>query len=60
VKVRGVLKGDWRFTAQMTCDQLQRPVTEQESTQVYGDANEGLSSPAPVPAPAPLPGQPDK
>src|SRR5262249_15592293 len=42
VKVRGLRPGDWRFTARMICDQLERPVTEQESTQVYdGDAKEG-------------------
>jgi len=37
VRVRGIKAGDWRFRAQMRCDQQQLPVIEEESTQVYGD-----------------------
>jgi hypothetical protein len=37
VKVRGIKPGDVRFKVQMSCDQLQRPVYEEESTHVYGD-----------------------
>jgi uncharacterized repeat protein (TIGR01451 family) len=43
VRVKGKQKGDWRFAAQMTCDQLQKPVYEEESTQVYSD----FGTPAP-------------
>jgi uncharacterized repeat protein (TIGR01451 family) len=38
VKVKGIKPGDVRFTVQMSCDQLQRPVCEQESTRVYADS----------------------
>lgn len=37
VRVRGIKPGDVRFKVQMSCDQLQRPVYEEESTHVYGD-----------------------
>src|SRR5262249_49714184 len=35
VRARGVQPGDLRFRVQMTCDQLQAPVTKEESTRVY-------------------------
>jgi uncharacterized repeat protein (TIGR01451 family) len=35
VFVRGDIPGDHRFKAQINCDQLRTPVTEEESTQVY-------------------------
>jgi uncharacterized repeat protein (TIGR01451 family) len=49
VRVRAVKKGDWRFKAYLTCDQLQRPVYEEESTLVYDDKEEARPAPA-VPA----------
>jgi uncharacterized repeat protein (TIGR01451 family) len=36
VKARGVKPGDQRFRAQLYCDQIQQPVTKEESTHVYG------------------------
>lgn len=51
VKVKGVKSGDWRFNVNLTCDQLGRPVYEEESTRVYNDAvkDERFETP---PAPA--------
>jgi uncharacterized repeat protein (TIGR01451 family) len=37
VKVRGKRDGKWRMRVEMTCDQLDRPVFEEESTTVYDD-----------------------
>ncbi|MFL5240912.1 MAG: hypothetical protein ACJ8FY_02285 [Gemmataceae bacterium] len=37
VRVKGLRPGDWRFKAQISCDQLQNPVTREEGTHVYGD-----------------------
>jgi uncharacterized repeat protein (TIGR01451 family) len=54
VRVRAVKKGDWRFKAYLTCDQLQRPVYEEESTLVYDDKEEAGPAPAP-PAKEPTP-----
>jgi uncharacterized repeat protein (TIGR01451 family) len=45
VRVRAVKKGDWRFKAYLTCDQLQRPVYEEESTLVYEDKEEARPAP---------------
>jgi uncharacterized repeat protein (TIGR01451 family) len=50
VKVRARKEGDWRFKVHMTCDQLQRPVYEEESTNVYdGGAIEKLEASPGVP-----------
>jgi hypothetical protein len=35
VHVKGLRPGDWRFKAQISCDQLQRPITREEGTHVY-------------------------
>ncbi|MBX7105285.1 MAG: DUF11 domain-containing protein, partial [Gemmataceae bacterium] len=35
VKARGQQPGDYRFKAQMTCDQLRTPVNKEESSRVY-------------------------
>ena len=35
VKVRGTQPGDYRFKAQLTCDQLTTPVNKEESSRVY-------------------------
>lgn len=37
VKVRGTAKGDCRFQASVTTDQLSRPVVKEESTTVFSD-----------------------
>jgi uncharacterized repeat protein (TIGR01451 family) len=37
VKVKGVAPGDYRFKAQMTCEQLRQPVNKEESSRVYKD-----------------------
>lgn len=37
VRVVGQEPGDLRFKVQLTCDQLQRPVYEEESTRVYSE-----------------------
>jgi uncharacterized repeat protein (TIGR01451 family) len=37
VHAKGRRPGDWRLKAQLTCDQLQRPVVKEETTRVYGD-----------------------
>jgi uncharacterized repeat protein (TIGR01451 family) len=37
VHVKGLRPGDWRFKAQISCDQLQRPITREEGTHVYND-----------------------
>jgi uncharacterized repeat protein (TIGR01451 family) len=37
IHVKGQRPGDWRFKVQLSCDQLQRPVTREEATHVYND-----------------------
>jgi uncharacterized repeat protein (TIGR01451 family) len=37
VVAKGRRPGDWRFKAQLTSDQLQRPVIKEETTRVYSD-----------------------
>ena len=37
VHVKGLRPGDWRFKAQISCDELQRPITREEGTHVYND-----------------------
>jgi uncharacterized repeat protein (TIGR01451 family) len=46
VRVRAKAVGDWRFKASLNCDQLQRPVRAEESTQVY-DAGPAAPTEAP-------------
>jgi uncharacterized repeat protein (TIGR01451 family) len=58
VRVKAVKKGDWRFKAYLTCDQLQRPVYEEESTLVYDDKDEARPAPAKPPDPPPPPRPP--
>jgi uncharacterized repeat protein (TIGR01451 family) len=53
VRVKAVKKGDWRFKAYLTCDQLERPVYEEESTLVYDDKEEASPAPARPPEPSP-------
>src|SRR5262249_17531549 len=58
VRVKAVKKGDWRFKAYLTCDQLERPVYEEESTLIYDDKEEARPAPpmpADTPPPAPRP-----
>jgi uncharacterized repeat protein (TIGR01451 family) len=50
VKVRAKAAGDWRFKAYLSCEQLQRPVCQEKSTQVYDGGDDG---PAPAPPAAP-------
>lgn len=52
VKVKGARSGDWRFKVNLTCDQLGRPVYEEESTRVYNDAvKDGPIGTPPAPPP---------
>jgi uncharacterized repeat protein (TIGR01451 family) len=37
INVKAQRPGDWRFKVQLSCDQLQRPVTREEATHVYND-----------------------
>jgi uncharacterized repeat protein (TIGR01451 family) len=52
VKVRAKTAGDWRFKAYLSCDPLQRPVSQEESTMVYDGGDQGAPAP---PAPAARP-----
>jgi uncharacterized repeat protein (TIGR01451 family) len=54
VRVRAKAAGDWRFKAYLSCEQLQRPVYGEESTQVYDAGEPAATGPAP-----PGPGSPE-
>jgi uncharacterized repeat protein (TIGR01451 family) len=47
VRVRAKAVGDWRFKAYLNCDQLQRPVYAEESTQVYDGGDPGKAEDIP-------------
>ena len=40
VRVKAVKPGDWRFRVGLSCDHMPKPVYEDESTQVYSDADD--------------------
>jgi uncharacterized repeat protein (TIGR01451 family) len=55
IRVRALKPGDWHFKAVLSCDQFQRPVNEEESTQVYDDEPDAPGKPPAAP-PSPMPG----